>query len=108
MDKNPAVYIMGNTRPTLYIGVTSNLNKRVYEHKSGKIKGFTFKYKLFKLLYFEFYPKMGEAIAREKQIKNWHREWKLKLIKKKNPQMVDLFVRLKLKNELGDPEINSG
>lgn len=82
---------MGNNRPTLYIGVTSNLVIRVHKHKTGSIRGFTNKYKLTKLLYYEVFYTMIEEIKREKQLKNWHRDWKLNLIKSKNPTFKDLY-----------------
>lgn len=91
MHKAGFVYIMGNNRPTLYIGTTSNLVKRVYEHKNHIIPGFTATYHLDKLLYFEVFGTIKEAIAREKQLKNWHRSWKLKIIKDFNPNMKDLY-----------------
>jgi len=97
MNKKGFTYIMGNNRPTLYVGATSDLRRRVWEHKRGKLRGFTQKYKITKLLYFEYYENIKDAIKREKQLKNWHREWKLNLIKSKNPSLKDL-----------DPEINSG
>lgn len=82
---------MGNTQLTLYIGVTSNLAGRVWEHKEKVIPGFTSKYNVNKLLYFEMYHSITDAIAREKQLKNWHRQWKLNLIKQENPTFRDLF-----------------
>ena len=82
---------MGNDRPTLYIGVTNNLIRRVYEHKHGLVEGFTKKYGLEKLLYFEVFDQIADAILREKQLKHWNREWKLNLIKVKNPTMKDLY-----------------
>jgi len=82
---------MGNKHLTLYIGVTSNLIKRVYEHKQNIVKGFTKKYNLHILLYFEIFDDINEAIRREKQLKNWHRDWKLNLIKSKNPLLKDLY-----------------
>lgn len=85
------VYIVGNDRPTLYIGVTSNLLKRIYEHKNGLVDGFTQKYGLTKLLYFEEYSDVNEAIKRERQLKHWNREWKLSLIKKANRNLDDLY-----------------
>lgn len=91
--KSYYVYIMANTRPTLYIGITSNLIKRVYEHKNNLIEGFTKKYSVHKLIYFEEYTSSLEAISREKQLKNWHREWKLNLIKKQNPLFEDLSLK---------------
>lgn len=85
------VYIMTNIHiTTLYIGVTNDLSRRIFEHKKEIVKGFTEKYKLKKLLYFEEYKNINEAIGREKQLKNWHRDWKLNLIKKVNPILKDL------------------
>jgi len=85
------IYITANKlNTTLYIGVTNNIERRVSEHKEGKIKGFTQKYKLTKIVYLEEYKNINEAITREKQLKNWHREWKLNLIKKINPTLKDL------------------
>ncbi|MBU1200117.1 GIY-YIG nuclease family protein [Patescibacteria group bacterium] len=91
MVKQGYVYIIGNNRPTLYIGVTSNLQKRIWEHKQSTIKGFSSKYKLTKLLYFEIHSDIKQAIKREKQLKRWHREWKLNLIKSQNPELNDLW-----------------
>ncbi len=89
--KSYYIYIMGNIRPTLYIGVTNDLIQRVYEHKHGLAEGFTKKYNLKKLLYFEIYDSSKEAIAREKQLKHWNREWKLNLIRRSNPTFKDLY-----------------
>ena len=91
MKKQYYVYILGNSRLTLYIGVTSDLIKRVYQHKNDFVKGFTNKYKIHKLLFYEVYDTPKEAIAREKQLKDWHREWKLNLIKSINPEFKDLY-----------------
>ena len=91
MPKTGYVYILmnrGNT--TTYIGVTSNLEGRIYEHKTGKYESFSKKYKLIKLVYYEEFSHMLDAIRREKQLKNWHRDWKLNLIKEQNPQLLDL------------------
>ena len=82
---------MGNDRPTLYIGLTNDLIRRVYEHKQGFVEGFTKKYGLKKLLYFEVFNRVKDAIAREKQLKHWKRNWKLNLIKKTNPTLKDLY-----------------
>lgn len=89
------VYIIGNTRPTLYIGVTNDLVRRIYEHKQGLVDGFSKQYKLNKLLYFEIFSDISNAILREKRLKHWNREWKLDLIKKKNPTLRDLFNEIK-------------
>lgn len=86
------IYIMATGRNgTLYSGVTSNLTKRVWEHKTNHIRGFTSKYNVKQLVYYEIYTDILEAISREKQIKKWRRSWKLSLIEKRNPQWKDLF-----------------
>ena len=92
MNKKPAVYIMTN-RPdgTLYTGVTSNLPKRVWQHKHGITKGFCSKYNLTRLVYFELYQDMYEAISREKQVKAGSRKAKIKLINRINPAWRDLY-----------------
>lgn len=79
------VYIIGNNHPTLYIGVTSNLVRRIYEHKNKVVDSFTSRYKIHKLLYYEVFEDINEAIQREKHLKHWKREWKLELIQKTNP-----------------------
>lgn len=85
------VYILTNFRDTtFYIGVTNNLSKRLLEHKNKLIKGFTSKYNLNKLVYFEETSDIKSAIQKEKQLKNWRREWKINLIKNKNPNLRDL------------------
>ncbi len=95
MDKLPCVYIMTNKRNgTLYTGVTSNVHKRVTEHKSGVVEGFTKKYKLHSLVYVEVCENMQQAIEREKQIKRGSRKKKLKLIEKENPTWRDLSSEL--------------
>ncbi|MDC6386222.1 GIY-YIG nuclease family protein [Flagellimonas taeanensis] len=82
------VYIMTNTyRTTFYIGVTSNLANRVVEHQEGSGSKFTKKYNLTDLVYFEVFSDIDQAIAREKQLKNWHRDWKINLIKEQNPTL---------------------
>ena len=89
--KTGYVYIMSNfKRTTFYIGVTSDLAYRVYQHRAGEIEGFTKRYCLKYLVYYEDAGTMSDAIAREKQLKNWHREWKVNLIKSMNPEMMDL------------------
>ncbi len=86
------VYILASKRNgTLYIGVTNDLIKRVWQHKNKLIDGFTKKYGVDKLVYYEATPDVESAITREKQMKNWHREWKVNLIQSKNPQWRDLY-----------------
>ena len=91
MNKTCAVYIITNhNETTFYIGVTSNLEKRIYEHKNKYYKGFSQKYNLNKLVYYELTESIEAAITREKQLKNWHKEWKINLIKEFNPDFIDL------------------
>lgn len=86
------IYILANKRNgTLYIGVTNDLKRRVYEHKEKLIEGFTKIYSIDRLVYFEATPDVRSAIAREKCLKEWHRNWKLKLIEKENPEWKDLY-----------------
>jgi putative endonuclease len=92
MERQPAVYILASDRNgTLYIGVTSELTKRVYEHRSDAIDGFTKKYGVHHLVYYELHPDMLSAITREKQLKKWDRAWKLELIEERNPAWRDLW-----------------
>lgn len=84
------VYIMTNNSRTLYTGVTNNLQRRVYEHKSKLVKGFTERYNLKKLVYYEETNDINSAITREKQIKGWLREKKIKLIEENNSEWKDL------------------
>lgn len=93
--KKGYIYIMSNNSLTLYIGVTANLIKRVYEHKQGIGAVFPRKYKLHKLVYYEVLDSINDAIVREKQLKNWHREWKLNLIRTLNPDFFDLYLSLR-------------
>ncbi len=88
--RNYYVYIMSNRTHTLYIGVTNNLYRRVEEHRAGTYGGFTSKYKMRRLVYFEHTNDIGAAIAREKQLKNWRREKKIALIERMNPTWSDL------------------
>jgi putative endonuclease len=84
------VYIMASLTCTLYIGVTSNLLKRLYQHQNSLLKGFTQKYEIDRLVYFEEYRTAIEAITREKQLKGWFRSKKVHLIESKNPEWKDL------------------
>jgi len=91
----PAVYMLASKRNgTLYIGVTSDLMKRVWEHKNDLVAGFTKRYKVHALVYFEQTDDMLSAIAREKQIKKWNRAWKIALIEKANSDWRDLYEEL--------------
>ncbi len=90
--KQPAVYMLASGRNgTLYIGVTSNLVKRVWEHKNDLVEGFTNRYKVHQLVWYELYDRMTDAIAREKRLKHWNRQWKLSLIESRNPGWRDLY-----------------
>ncbi len=87
------IYILTNKyNTTFYIGVTNSITKRLFEHRMEIMDGFTKKYKVKKLVYLEEYNDIKEAIAREKQLKNWHRDWKLNLIRKVNPEFKDMSV----------------
>ncbi len=90
-NKQYYVYILTNKgNKVLYIGVTNNLERRIFEHKNELIEGFTKKYNVDKLVHFEVTNDIGSALEREKQLKNWHREWKINLINKVNPGWRDL------------------
>ena len=92
MERQPAVYVLASKQNgTLYIGVTSDLAKRVWEHKNDLVEGFTKKYGVHRLVYYEMHGDMLSAITREKQLKNWNRAWKLELIEEKNPEWKDLW-----------------
>ena len=93
--KSYFVYILASDRNgTLYVGVTSDLVKRVWQHKNKVADGFTKKYGVNKLVYYEETTDVNSAIAREKQLKNWQRKWKLELIEKFNPQWEDLYHKI--------------
>jgi putative endonuclease len=92
MIKNYYVYILASKRNgTLYVGVTSNLAKRIYEHKHKLIGGFTKKYNVDRLVYYETTQDVESAILREKRLKKWKRQWKVELIERKNPNWKDLY-----------------
>lgn len=89
------VYLLASERNgTLYVGVTSDLIRRVYEHKNNLVGGFTEKYHVHRLVYFEVTEDIHSAIKREKQIKKWNRAWKIELIEKNNPEWKDLYFDL--------------
>ena len=95
MDREPFVYILASRfRGTLYIGVTSDLMRRIWEHRSGVRSGFPTRYAVYRLVHFEPFAEMDAAIAREKQLKRWHRQWKINLIEERNPHWEDLAVNL--------------
>ena len=95
MEKQPAVYILASGYSgTLYIGVTSNLVQRIWQHKNDLVEGFTEKYGVHFLVYYELCDQMLTAIEREKQLKKWNRQWKIKLIEKTNPTWKDLWEEL--------------
>lgn len=90
--KNGYVYILTNKENgTLYVGVTSDLVKRIWQHKNKFVEGFSKKYDLNKLVYYEVFNDIENAITREKQLKNWHRQWKINLINQQNPDWMDLY-----------------
>ena len=92
-DKTYYVYIMTNkSDAVLYIGVTNNLQRRIYEHKNKLVKGFSEKYNLCKLVYYETTNDVNSAITREKKLKNWRRQWKMDLITAENPGFADLNI----------------
>jgi putative endonuclease len=89
---NCFVYLMASGKNgTLYVGVTSNLVQRVHQHKTGTFEGFTSRYGVHSLVWFDSTPSIEAAIQREKQMKNWRREWKVALIEKTNPDWLDLY-----------------
>jgi putative endonuclease len=95
--RRPCVYIL-TSQPygTLYIGVTSDLIARLWQHRNRETKGFTTKYRMYRLVRFEQFGTMHDAISREKQLKRWHRPWKINLIESENPHWVDLAPSLGL------------
>ncbi len=95
IERNPCVYILAS-KPygTLYIGVTSDLMQRLWQHREGVTGGFTARYGVHRLVRYEMFGDMEQAILREKQLKRWHRQWKINLIEEGNPHWVDLSVGL--------------
>lgn len=91
MDNQYYVYLLAS-KPygTLYTGITSNLIQRIYQHKEELVDGFTKKYNVHQLVYYEIHLDVNEAILREKRIKKWNRQWKINLIQRDNPQWLDL------------------
>ena len=92
MEKQPAVYILANKRNgTLYVGVTSDLVKRVWQHKNSLVEGFTKRYGIHQLVWYELHGTLESAIQREKRLKEWKRAWKLNLIENMKPEWKDLY-----------------
>lgn len=97
MNKQFYVYMLvSKLNGTLYIGRTSNLVQRIWQHKNKMLEGFTRKYNVNKLVYYEVHPNAESAITREKQMKKWRRSWKIRLIKEKNPDWKDLYDDIRL------------
>lgn len=93
--KNYYIYILASSKNgTLYIGVTNNIFKRILEHKEKRIEGFTKKYNVDELVYYEIFDTVNEALYREKQLKKWNRQWKINLIEKENPGWRDLSIEM--------------
>ena len=92
MSKQPSVYILaGGRNGTLYVGVTSNLVNRVWQHRNDLVGGFTKRYRVHRLVWYELHETMVSATAREKGLKEWKRSWKLALIEQKNPEWLDFY-----------------
>lgn len=107
--KLPCVYILASKRNgTLYVGVTSNLVQRIWQHKNDQAEGFTKKYKVHTLVWYEVHEAMESAIVREKAIKEWQRAWKLELIEAVNPGWQDLCAQLARSGAGGLPCIAGG
>ena len=97
MDKQFYLYILASKRNgTLYIGVTSDLVQRIWQHKNKLVEGFTEKYNVNKLVYYEAHSDAESAITRERQMKKWRRAWKMRLIEGRNPEWRDLFSDIRL------------
>lgn len=90
--KQPCVYMLASKKNgTLYIGVTSDLIKCIWQHKNNELDGFTKKYHIHNLVWYETHQEMNSALAREKQLKKWNRAWKIELIEQNNPAWTDLY-----------------
>jgi putative endonuclease len=107
-EKQPAVYILASgPRGTIYVGVTSALWNRVATHQEGEIKGFTKKYGVKNLVWYEHHDYMESAIRREKQIKKWNREWKIRLVEEFNPSWIDLHDDINIDVRFIEPKLDS-
>ena len=95
MDRHPAVYILASKRNgTLYVGVTSDLPARAWQHRNDVAEGFTKKFGVHRLVFYEMHGDMAVSISREKQLKRWNRAWKIRLIERENPEWKDLWEEL--------------
>ncbi len=95
MSMQPAVYLLSSKRNgTLYVGVTSDLVKRVWEHRNNLVEGFTKRYGVHQLVWYELHESMESAIKREKRLKGWKRKWKVQLIESRNPNWEDLYFKI--------------
>lgn len=95
MAIQPAVYLLASKRNgTIYIGVTGNLVQRIWQHRNESTQGFTQKYRVHKVVYYEIHSEMTEAILREKRLKKWNRRWKVNLIEEENPNWIDLWEQI--------------
>lgn len=96
MERQPAVYILASNRNgTVYVGVTSDLIARVWQHRTDAVPGFSRDYGVHLLVYYELHDTMYAAITREKQVKKWNRAWKVRLIERGNPEWIDLWEQIK-------------
>ena len=103
-SRQPCTYILASQKlGTLYIGVTSDLAARIWQHRSGTVPGFTTRYRVYRLVHAEFFDDMAAAIAREKQLKRWHRSWKINLIESDNPDWKDLAVEWGISKPIRKP-----
>ncbi|WHU01150.1 MULTISPECIES: GIY-YIG nuclease family protein [unclassified Sphingomonas] len=103
-ERTPCVYILASgPRGTIYIGVTSDLPGRLFQHRNGITGGFVHEHRVYRLVWYEVAECMESAIAREKQLKRWHRDWKLNLIERQNPEWNDLAPRLGIAEPLPQP-----
>ena len=95
--KNYFVYILSSKSKVLYVGMSDDISRRIFEHKKELVEGFTKRYNVNKLVYYESHPELKSAVKREKQLKNWHRQWKINLIESVNKDWKDLYP------EISDP-----
>ena len=107
MSHTYCVYTLANRSRNLYTGITNNLERRMIEHRQGLVPGFTTRYRVFRLIHFEEFGDVRDAIAREKEIKGWRREKKLRLIDRDNPTWADLAEQLPAKHQKADPSHRS-